>query len=165
MLKHEQQQHLTLNNFLNHAFLVSIGHKQSPAPLRKPRIPMAYKHTRETDTQYGLSQQGAMQLPRSLAHGQGKKQAKVRITTDDKTGEILAKIIKTPVADIHVHCPRHLFDWRISVNIEMDFDGDMKDLVALDKRDAKGDRKKDRMSYKHLQYQVDLTQVTSTEVS
>ena len=104
-----------------------------------------------------------MQLPSTLA--QGKKQPKVRITTDDKTGEILAKIIKTPVADIHVYCPRTLFDWRISVNIEMDFNGDMNELVAMEQRDTKGDRKKDRVSYKHLQYQIDLTQVTSTEVS
>jgi len=124
---------------------------------------MSYRHTHETDTQYGLSQQGTMQLPPTLAHG--KKQPKVRITTDDKSGEILAKIIKMPVADIHVYCPRTLFDWRISVNIEMDFSGDMKDLVALDKRDTKGDRKKDRVSYKHLHYQVDLTQVTSNDVS
>lgn len=124
---------------------------------------MTYKHTHETDTQYGLSQQGTMQLPPTLA--QGRKPPKVRVTTDDKTGEILARIIKTPVADIHVYCPRTLFDWRISVNIEMDFNGNMKELVAMEKRDTKGDRKKDRVSYKHLQYQIDLTQVTSTEVS
>jgi len=132
-------------------------------PLRKPRIPMTYNHTHETDTQYGLSQQGSMQLPPTLTHG--KKQPKVRVTTDDKTGEILARIIKVPVADIHVYCPRTLFDWRISVNIEMDFNGDMSELVVMDKRDTKGDRKKDRVSYKHLQYQIDLTQVTSSEVS
>lgn len=122
---------------------------------------MTYKHTRETDTLYGLSEESAVHLPKSLA----QRKKKVRITTDDKTGEILAKIIKTPVADIHVFCPLSLFDWRISINIEMDFAGDMKDLVAMDKRDATGDRKKDRMSYKHLAYQIDLTQVTSTEVS
>lgn len=121
---------------------------------------MTYKHTRETDTLYGLSEQTGVQLHKSFA-----KKQKVRITTDDKTGEILAKIIKTPVADLHVYCPKSLFDWRISVNIEMDFAGDMKDLVSMDKRDVRGDRKKDRMSYKHLAYQIDLTQVTSSEVS
>lgn len=124
---------------------------------------MTYKHTRETDTLYGLSEQTGVQLPKSF-DSFGRKQ-KVRITTDDKTGEILAKIIKTHVADLHVFCPKSLFDWRISVNIEMDFAGDTKDLVSMDKRDVKGDRKKDRMSYKHLAYQIDLTQVTSSEVS
>lgn len=48
----------------------------------------------------------------------------------------------------------------------MNFDGDMKDLVEVDRRDGKrADRNKDRMSYKHLAYQIDLTQVTPAEVS
>ena len=131
---------------------------------------MTYKHTHEIDTFYEISQHGALQLPRSVASGlslnpNARNRSKVRITTDEKTGEELAKIIKTRMADIDVYSPRTLFDWRISVNIEMDFNVDMRDLVAVEKRDGKADRRKDRVSYKHLKYQIDLTQVTPTEVS
>ena len=130
---------------------------------------MTYKHTREVDAFYEISQHGALQLPRSVASGlqlnaNSRHRARVRITTDEKSGEELAKIVKTRVADIDVYSPRTLFDWRISVNVEMDFDIDMRDLVALENRDGKADRRKDRVSYKHLQYQIDLTQVTPTEV-
>ena len=166
----KQNQHRNLNQFLNKALVDSQGAKQGPASTRKPRIPMTYKHTREIDAFYEISQHGALQLPRSVSNGlqtnpNARNRARVRITTDEKTGEELAKIIKTRVADIDVYSPRTLFDWRISINVEMDFDIDMKDLVALEKRDGKADRRKDRVSYKHLQYQIDLTQVTPAEVS
>jgi len=131
---------------------------------------MTYKHTREIDTFYEISQTGALQLPRSVSTGlqlnpNARHKAKVRITTNEKTGEELAKIVKTRVADIDVYSPRTLFDWRVSVNVEMDFDIDVRDLVAVEKRDGRADRRKDRVSYKHLQYQIDLTQVTPAEVS
>ena len=125
---------------------------------------MTYKHTKEIDTFYEINQQAALKLPHTVTNGPAHK-AKVRITTDEKTGEELAKIIKTRVADIHIYSPRSLFDWRISVSVEMDFEADVKDLVAVEKRDGKADRRKDRVSYRHLRYQIDLTQVTPAEVS
>lgn len=132
---------------------------------------MSYKHTYETDTFYELSQAGALQLPRSIASGvqynaRAANKPKVRVTTDQKTGKEIAKIIKARVADIDVYSPRTAFDWRISVNVEMNFDGEMRGLVETDRRDGKkADRNKDRMSYKHLAYQIDLTQVTPADVS
>ena len=132
---------------------------------------MDYKHTRETDTFHELTQAGALALPPSIASGlninpRHASKSKVRITTDQKTGKVLAKIIKTRVADIHIHSPRTLFDWRISVNVEMDYKGKMTDLVEHYVQNGKqADRNKDRMSYKHLAYQIDLTQVTPAEVS
>lgn len=164
----KQVQHKTLNQFLNEA--VRQANIRAPASsTRKPRVPMEYKHTRETDTFYELTQAGALALPQSIASGlntvprHGK--SKVRITTDQKTGKVLAKIIKARVADIDIFSPRTLFDWRISVNVEMDFKGEMTDLVEPQTRDGKqADRNKDRMSYKHLAYQIDLTQVVSSEV-
>ena len=140
-------------------------------PQSKPRIPMDYKHTYETDTFFELSQAGALQLPRSISSGlqlnpRAVNKAKVRITNNTKTGKEIAKIIKTRVADLNVYSPRTAFDWRISVNVEMNFQGDIKELVEVDRRDGKkADRNKDRMSYKHLAYQIDLTQVTPAEVS
>ena len=131
---------------------------------------MDYKHTRETDTFYELTQAGALALPQSIASGlninpRHANKSKVRITTDQKTGEVLAKIIKARVADIDIYSPRTVFDWRVSVNVEMDYKGETTDLVEPQTRDGKqADRNKDRMSYKHLAYQIDLTQVTPAEV-
>ena len=132
---------------------------------------MDYKHTHEIDTFYELTQAGALALPPSIASGlninsRHANKPKVRITTDRKTGTVLAKIIKSRVADIDIYSPRTLFDWRISVNVEMDYKGEMTDLVEPQTRDGKqADRNKDRMSYKHLAYQIDLTQVTTAEVN
>lgn len=132
---------------------------------------MSYKHTKETDTFYELSQAGALQLPPSIAaslniNSRQANKAKVRITTDSTTGKEIAKIIKARVADIDVYSPNTAFDWRISVNVEMNYNGKKEDLVETEKRDGKhADRNKDRMSYKHLAYQIDLTQVTPADVS
>ncbi|KAL9067408.1 MAG: hypothetical protein Q9161_006917 [Pseudevernia consocians] len=163
-------QHKALNQFLNEA----VRQSQIRAPAsstRKPRIPMDYKHTKETDTFYELTQAGALALPQSIASGlsinpRHANKSKVRITTDQKTGRVLAKIIKARVADIDIYSPRTVFDWRISVNVEMDYKGEMTDLVEPQTRDGKqADRNKDRMSYKHLAYQIDLTQVTPAEAT
>lgn len=110
-----------------------------------------------------------MALPQIIigdANSRSAKRTKVRITTDQKSGEVLAKIVKVRLADIDIYSPRTPFDWRVSVNVEMDFKGDMRELIEPDKRPGKsGDRNKDRMSYKHLAYQIDLTQVTPSDVS
>lgn len=163
-------QHKALNKFLNEG----VRQSKIPTPAssnRKPRIPMDYKHTREIDTFYELTQAGALALPQSIASGlninpRHANKSKVRITTDQKTGKVLAKIIKARVADIDIYSPMTLFDWRISVNVEMDYKGEMTDLVEPQTRDGKqADRNKDRMSYKHLAYQIDLTQVTPAEAT
>ena len=165
----KQLQHRALNQFLN-AALQQSQIRVPASSTSKQRIPMDYKHTRETDTFYELTQAGALALPQSLASGvninpRHANKSKVRITTDQKTGKVLAKIIKARVADIDIYSPNTLFDWRISVNVEMDYKGELTDLVEPQTRDGKqADRNKDRMSYKHLAYQIDLTQVTPAEV-
>ncbi len=166
----QKVQHKAFNQFLNDAVRQS-NIRAPPSSNRKPRIPMDYKHTRETDTFYELTQAGHLSLPKSIASSLSSNprhanKSKVRITTDQKTGKVLAKIIKARVADIDIYSPRTLFDWRISVNVEMDYKGEMTDLVEPQTRDGKqADRNKDRMSYKHLGYQIDLTQVTPAEVN
>jgi hypothetical protein len=126
---------------------------------------MTYKHTYETDTFYELSQSDILQLPhsiRSTIQGDRRSKAKVRITTDQRNGNVIAKIIKARVADIEIYSPRTPFDWRVSVSVEMNYEGD----IELERKDGrKADRNKDRMSYQHLAYQFDLTQVTPAEVS
>lgn len=130
---------------------------------------MTYKHTYETDTFYELSQTGVLQLPPSMAstiQKDRRSKAKIRITTEQRSGTIIAKIIKARIADIEVYSPKTPFDWRVSVSVEMDYQGDSKQLVEPVRRDGKrADRNKDRMSYKHQGYQIDLTQVTPAEVN
>jgi hypothetical protein len=91
------------------------------------------------------------------------------VTTDQKTGELLAKIVKCRLADLDVYSPATCVDWRISVNIEINYDGDIRHLQVSDGGGARGrggaDRIKDRMSYRHLAYQIDLTQVGTADVS
>lgn len=93
---------------------------------------------------------------------------KVRVTTDQRSGRVLNKIIKARIADCNVYSPMTRFDWRVSVNVEMPWAGDVEGLVAMPGADVNGAgagggdgvRLKDRMSYRHLAYQIDLTQVT-----
>lgn len=96
------------------------------------------------------------------------------MTTDQRTGAVLARIIKCRIADLDVYSPRTCLDWRISVNLEMNYEGDIGELsLPADPNSLVGAgagaprggaRSKDRMSYRHLAYQIDLTQVATTEV-
>ena len=160
-----------MNGFLNKAFTDSQNPRgRSVTPHTKPRIPMAYVHTHECDTFYELSQAGMLSLPQSILHTLNSNlrnsKAKVRITTDPKTGNTLAKIVKVRLGDLDVYSPNTEFDYRISINLEKNLEGDWRDLVDPTARNVRiSDRNKDRVSYKHLAYQIDLTQVVSPEVS
>jgi hypothetical protein len=160
-----------MNNFLNKAVMDSCGRKAGAKPAEfptTPRIPMTYVHTRETDHFYELSQTVELTLPPSIRARLNPRhnKAKVRVTTDQKTGKELAKIIKVRVADLDVYSPTTVFDYRISVNLEMKYNGDVRDLVEVTEGGRKmPERNKDRMTYKHLAYQIDLTQVTVADVS
>jgi polynucleotide 5'-triphosphatase len=90
---------------------------------------------------------------------------KVRVSHDQKTGQLLAKIIKTRVADLDIYFPRNPLDCRISINLEMPYDGDLESLVASAVSTRVPDRNKDRLSYTQSHYQIDLTQVTVADVS
>lgn len=91
-----------------------------------------------------------------------RRPVKVRVTYDQKTGEPLAKIVKARVGDLHLHLPTCPLDCRISINLEMAWDGSVEELerVAVSHAEKFPDRNKDRLSYKQNHYQVDLTQVT-----
>ncbi|KAL1881017.1 hypothetical protein Plec18167_003558 [Paecilomyces lecythidis] len=152
-------QHRAMNNFLNDAVKASMPQANSS------RIPLSYAHKKERDTFYEVN---ASELPPVIQHNlHPRHKPKVRVTRDQRTGEILAKIVKCRVADLDVYSPRTCVDWRISVNLEMSYDGDVSNLPIADGAGAKGraggERNKDRMSYRHLAYQVDLTQVATAE--
>ncbi|MCJ1380404.1 mRNA-capping enzyme subunit beta [Xylographa soralifera] len=162
-----ESQHQSLNRFLNGAYIASLPPpSQAASPPTKPRIPMNYIHTKECDTFYELSQAAELTLPPSIRAQINPRhnKAKVRVTTDQKTGRVLAKIIKVRVADLDVYNPGTPFDWRVSVNLEMNFTGDMGELAEVMEGGKRApERNKDRMTYKHLAYQIDLTQVKSAE--
>ncbi|KAI2084469.1 hypothetical protein LOZ36_004802 [Ophidiomyces ophidiicola] len=159
-------QHRSLNNFLNETVKASMVPGSS-------RIPLTYAHKKERDTFYEISP--AALPPLVQHHLNPRHKPKVRVTTDQRTGEILARIIKCRIADMDVHSPRTNLDWRISVNLEMNFDGDASELIPIaGMGDAPvpaaggkrtGSRNKDRMSYRHLAYQIDLTQVATAELA
>ncbi|KAL9599114.1 MAG: hypothetical protein Q9219_004072 [cf. Caloplaca sp. 3 TL-2023] len=160
-------QHSRLNGFLNQALTNSKPALPGEAP-KKPRVPLTYVHTRETDTFYELSPNAINTLPPSVqAYLDRRNRPKVRITTDQKTGKEMAKIIKVRVSDIEVYSPQTPFDWRVSVSLEVNYDGDTRDLVEMSegKERKKADRNKDRVSYKHSHYQIDLTQVKAAEAN
>ncbi|KAJ5389651.1 uncharacterized protein N7496_000719 [Penicillium cataractarum] len=149
------EQHRAMNNFLNEQVKASMANESS-------RIPISYAHKKERDTFYEISPQELPPVIRQNLNPRHKP--KVRVTTDAKTGEIIAKIVKCRVADIDVYSPRTNVDWRVSVNLEMEYDGDVTHLPMVDaSKGGRGERNKDRMSYRHLAYQIDLTQVATVE--
>ena len=71
------------------------------------RIPITYEHTRQIDSTYAFPNE-----PNSRAA------KKVRVTKNEKTGEVIATIIKDNLAHLNIHSPKSAFDWRISINNE-----------------------------------------------
>lgn len=129
---------------------------------------MFYVHSRECDSFYELSKAGFRSLPPYVREmlGSRRSNAKVRITRHQITGNTLAQIVKIHLADLDVYSPNTEFDYRVSINLEANLKGNWRDLVmpaALNGETLK--RKMNRMSYKHLAYQIDLTQVLLSDVS
>lgn len=159
-----EEQHKRMNGFLNE--MVTEAHP-SNVNRPKPRVPIQYAHRRERDSFYELPQPLVNTLPASiqelLRQGPNKRHAvKVRISHDQKTGQVLAAIIKTRVKDLDIFMPSSPLDCRISVNLEMRYDGDIEALTRGVDKQNQPDRLKDRLSYTQSHYQIDLTQVTST---
>jgi hypothetical protein len=133
------------------------------APNGANRVQVQYKHRREIDRFFDLPPDLQERIPGCVRNRLGKrsKNVRVRVTYDQKTREILGRIIKARVADINIHMPLCPMDCRISINLEMDWDGSVEELEQVTAGHAQQqDRNKDRLSYKHGNYQIDLTQVT-----
>lgn len=139
---------------------------------------MDYKHRYERDTFAALNRAGYEALPQcAKAHLKPHHSLKLRTTedVDKRNGQkppfpVLGRIVKVRLGDLDIHCPRMDFDCRISANIEVDLnnrpDLDPALIVVppaeneVDAAGAAPSRFKDRLSYKHLAYSIDLTQVT-----
>ncbi|KAI9796754.1 MAG: mRNA-capping enzyme subunit beta [Piccolia ochrophora] len=161
-----ESQHRHLNQFLNKTLIASkqppITTPPEPPSNPKPRVPMDYVHTRERDRFYELPHAELPGVPLSVRPFLNlRHKMRVRVTTDQKTGQPLAQIVKIRIADLDVYSPRTAFDWRLSVNLEMAYEGDVNGLVEVVESGKRSERNKDRMTYKHLAYQIDLTQVTT----
>ncbi|KAF1941550.1 mRNA triphosphatase CET1 [Clathrospora elynae] len=153
------QQHKRMNLYLNSQVQMS----QAPGAAR-PAI--GYQHTYETDIFYELDQQGFSSLNPIVQRliGQTGGRQRVRLTRDKNTGEVLRAIIKHRIANLEISSPNTEWDYRIGINLEIEFPGPIESLqlaVEPGKTAESMQRQKDRMSYSWLgAYQVDLTQVT-----
>ncbi|CAA9965558.1 hypothetical protein CFE70_008724 [Pyrenophora teres f. teres 0-1] len=152
-------QHQRMNMYLN----TQVQHSKQPGSSR-PTI--AYRHTYETDLFYELDQEGFLKLNpivQQLINQSGSRQ-RVRVTRDKNTGEFLRAIIKHRIGNLEVSSPKTEWDYRIGINLEIEFPGSVESLkpaVEGGKTVESMKRQKDRMSYSWLDaYQVDLTQVT-----
>ncbi|RDA83379.1 hypothetical protein CP532_4725 [Ophiocordyceps camponoti-leonardi (nom. inval.)] len=151
--------HKAFNDFLNQVVIQT----DPRAPGGNSRVQVLYKHRREVDRFFDLpvDQQGhvpgCMRPRAGTARG---RNVRVRVTYDQKTREVLNKIIKARVADLDLHMPTCPMDCRLSINLEMAWDGATEELEQSGAGNA--DRNKDRLSYTQGHYQIDLTQVTQT---
>lgn len=147
-----------MNDFLNAK--VTETHPANPGAKR--RVPIAYLHRRERDSFYDLPPTYQSRLPPAVQEQLKKTRytPKLRVTHDQRTNQIIAKIVKARVADIDILFPGSPLDCRISINFEMRFDGDVEDFMDVPAENRQPDRKKDRLSYTQSHYQIDLTQVT-----
>ncbi|KAK4237523.1 CYTH-like domain-containing protein [Achaetomium macrosporum] len=163
-----EREHRSFNEFLNH--LVQQTHpanKAAHAGLPRPRLPIDYRHRYEIDTFYEIPVSHQRMLPVCVARPIAAKGhgARVRVTYDQKTKKVLSKIVKARIADMSLYFPDQPLDCRISVNLEMDWDGEVAELESMASASGRQPipaRNKDRLSYKHGCYQIDLTQVTQS---
>ncbi|KAI9152032.1 mRNA-capping enzyme subunit beta [Paramyrothecium foliicola] len=154
--------HKAFNDFLNQVVIQT----DPRAPNGGNRVQVHYKHRREVDRFFELPPELQGRIPGCVRSrlGARSRNVKVRVTYDQKTREVLGKIIKARVADIDLHMPSCPMDCRLSINLEMNWDGPVEELeqLAPSSQDRHSDRNKDRLSYKQGHYQIDLTQVTQT---
>lgn len=151
------EQHKKMNQFLN----AEVQKSRAPA---SGRAVVDYKHTKEVDIFYELSQQGFEMLHPLVQQEilSSKTKQRVRVTKDIKTGEVIRKIIKLRIQNMEISSPRTEWDYRIGINLEINYPGpiDNLDRAAENGRPTE-ERTKDRMSYSWLSaFQLDLTQVT-----
>ncbi|KAK5709641.1 hypothetical protein LTR17_019577 [Elasticomyces elasticus] len=156
----EGNEHKAMNGFLNSAL------QKSKLEEENGRVAMDYSHPKTRDSFLPLSDAGYNALPASFRRHANKGDLRLRTTTNTTTGEVEARIVKTKISDLHIYNPAGDYDCRISLNLEANMNHrHFAPFDDLSDEWAPGDkisppRMKDRMSYKHLVYQIDLTMVT-----
>ncbi|KIV77563.1 hypothetical protein PV11_09353 [Exophiala sideris] len=148
-------QHEALNTFLN-GLVEESARRAAENP---DRTVIGYDHPHEYDEFYELTDEGRRNLPPWIVSWLNPRhKPRVRRTVDEKTGALKAQIIKSRISDIDIYNPQTDFDYRVSISIESPWEGDMNWLTEM--TGGGRDRQKDRMSYRHMAYQIDLTQVS-----
>ncbi|OCK78486.1 mRNA triphosphatase CET1 [Lepidopterella palustris CBS 459.81] len=156
-------QHKKMNQYLNNSISANL---QQNGDARQRRSPLSYKHIYEKDEFYDLDQDGFNRLLPSTRSILGSPRGqKVRVTKDSKTNLIIRKIIKHKIANVEISSPQTEWDYRISINLEIQYPGSVEDLSRAVEKGKVTERSKDRMSYAHnsQHYQIDLTQVVNVE--
>ncbi|KAI2467611.1 mRNA triphosphatase CET1 [Annulohypoxylon bovei var. microspora] len=155
-----EHQHCELNGYLNDQVKASFPRN----PTANSRVQVHYVHRKEVDRFYELSPQIRQRIPGCISSLLPPNlPIKARVTYDSqKPDKVLAKIVKARIADLNIHFPHLPLDCRISINIEWDWDGTAEEIEHFQNpnKERQPDRIKDRLSYKHGFYQIDLTQVT-----
>ncbi|KAF2501036.1 mRNA triphosphatase CET1 [Lophium mytilinum] len=148
-------QHQKMNKFLNGCVTDAKGDRT------RARAPLDYKHVKEVDKFFELNHPGFELLsPATRALLQTFLRKRVRVSMDMKTGRDLGKIIKHRIANLHISSPKTEWDYRVSINLEINYPRAVNDLQPAAETGLPQERKKDRMSYTHQKtYQIDLTQV------
>ncbi|KAM0717717.1 hypothetical protein Q7P37_007569 [Cladosporium fusiforme] len=156
----EEPEHKAMNEFLNAA---------TQASMEPGRVPVQYEHLYQTDTFAKLSPAGLASLPRALQqrNALAGRELRLRTSRNSKTGAVLAHIIKVPLGNLHIANPLDPYDCRISINLEVNLDqpGLHPDDLIEHERAPPPERRKDRLSYKHLAYSIDLTRIDSAGVA
>ncbi|KIY62843.1 mRNA triphosphatase CET1, partial [Cylindrobasidium torrendii FP15055 ss-10] len=80
---------------------------------------------------------------------------KIRVTRDEKTGSVVECIRKMKLGDLNILSPKRAADWRVTVNLEIP---EPQPIGTADFT-----RKKDRLSYMHEEFTIDLTQVSMNQ--
>ncbi|KZO96927.1 mRNA triphosphatase CET1 [Calocera viscosa TUFC12733] len=126
-----ENQHKSYNDMLNQRVERSAH--------SSPSLYIKYAHTRIIDEFYAVQS--------------NEFKARMRVSRDEKTGQIVECVRKSRMGDMNVYCPKWGFDYRLSVNRELPNDPPPPQ--------ARPDmlRRKDRVSYSHQAYRIDLTQV------
>lgn len=160
----KQSKHMFYNDHLN--ALVKQASPQNPSNKNAadPRVPINYVHTKEIDRFLDLKDPRNHLPPillRLIDESRGRMPS-IRVTRD-KNGAIVAKIIKVKVKDLHIHMPKAMLDCRITINVEVDYNGPLPGMDDGIGQPDRADRHKDRLSYRQGAYQIDLTQVTQPE--
>nr|OQO26768.1 hypothetical protein B0A51_07372 [Rachicladosporium sp. CCFEE 5018] len=131
----------------------------------KGREPMRYKRIEQTDFSHHLNATGLSLIPAALKQYTNSRPPRLRVSHDKATQSLKASIIKLPVANLHIHAPDGAYDCRISINIELNLlpllaaaQLKLEDIIDHG-APAEASRQKNRMNYKHLAYDIDLTAV------
>ncbi|GAA5974638.1 hypothetical protein JCM11641_007035 [Rhodosporidiobolus odoratus] len=135
------QSNMTVNQHKSFNRLLNSRVEESAAPTY-PHAPVRYAHTREIDTFHTA--------PSSST-------GKVRVTTNQKDRSRRKAVEKVRVADMNIFSPKRMFDWRVSVSLE--------NPAPIPDTPPTHTRYKDRISYTHQLFTVDLTQVTSAQAA